>query len=368
LKCKVIYLCLQATRQGQASYAHVNEIIKGLRKRKWHVELFEPSYAKKDIMPGPLIRILEFLIVQAKLWSKIKKKDIIYIRFHIAAFPSALLSKLLNIPVIQELNGPYEDLFIAWGWTRNFAFIFKRLMRIQLKWADAIIVVTPQLKRWVLNEVGCNKVVFVVPNGANIELFIPNAICRYKLPKSYVVFFGALAPWQGIDTLVKSINCPSWPEELHLVIIGDGVKRSLVEETVKINKKIIYLGRLPYPKIPGIVAHSIAGLSPKNNLGSRSDTGLYPLKVFETLACGVPVIVTDFPGQADLVRKYRCGLVIPSDEPDALAEAVAYLYSNCSEREEMGKRGRKIIEREHSWDKRSADTEIVLSEVLRRNK
>lgn len=72
----------------------------------------------------------------------------------------------------------------------------------------------------------------------------------------------------------------------------------------------------------------IAGcwLSSQNNLGDRFSTGLSPLKMYETLACGVPIIVSDFPGQADLIRNGNCGLVIPPENEVSLAKAVSYLF------------------------------------------
>lgn len=356
------YLCLQATQEGQASYAHVYEIIKGLEKRGWDVEFFEPKYARNEKLPGPFGRLMEFLLVQIQMCKKVNKNDIIYIRSHFAAFPISLLARLLHIPVVQEVNGPYEDLFIAWPWTRNFAILFKWLFKVQLRWADAIIAVTPQLKDWVIKETG-NKPVFVIPNGANTELFTPEATSIFELPEYYVVFFGALAQWQGIDTILNAVKLPAWPTNLKLVIIGDGVERLNVEKAAKENSNIIYLGKIPYHDVPGIVAHSIAGLSPKNNKGNRSNTGLFPLKLFETLACGVPVIVTDFPGQADLVRKYNCGIVIPPDNPEELAKAVSFLYNNPIIRKEMGIRGNEAINKEHSWDKRAEDTEVVLMKL-----
>lgn len=358
------YLVLQATREGQASHAHVHEIINGLRQREWLVDLFEPSYVRADRLPGAMGRLREFLIIQIRLWFKaFRKIDIVYIRSHYAAFPTSLIAKLLHITVVQEVNGPYEDLVIAWPWTRRFLPLFKRLLRIQLKWANAVIVVTPQLKEWVQAEVG-HKYVKVIPNGANANLFYPQAITHHPLPNDYVVFFGALTLWQGLDTLLKAVGDHEWPEELHLVIVGDGVERVRVEEAVARNPKVIYLGRLPYREVPGIVAGSLAGLSPQNNQGERSSTGLFPLKLFETLACGIPIVTTDFPGQADLVREYECGVVIPHDDPSALAQAVSYLYKHPSERLKMGRRGRAVIEQEHSWDKRASDTDSVLLQVL----
>lgn len=364
MRKKIAYLCLQATREGQASYAHVHEIIKGLIRRGWKVELFEPSYAKSNYSPGQLIRLYEFLKVQARLLLEIKKFDAIYIRSHFAAFPASLICKLTGLPVIQEVNGPYEDLFIAWKWTKNFSPFFKWLIKSQLKWSDVVIVVTSQLKDWVAKETGHNHIE-IVSNGANVDLFNPKAAFHYKLPDNYVVFFGALALWQGIETLLKAVNLDKWHKNVSLVVVGDGEERKRVEKAAEGNPQIIYLGRLPYQKMPGIIANSLGGLSPQNNIVQRSNTGLMPLKVFETLACGVPVIVTDFPGQSDLVRMYECGLVIPDDNPAALAEAVTFLYAFPEKRRKMGEKGRAAIVKEHSWDNRAEDIDHILKKVIK---
>lgn len=362
---RLVYLCLQATKEGQASYAHVHEIIKGLRKRGWEVQLFEPKYANSDTVPGPFTRLIAFITVQAALLLEMAKikPDVLYIRNHFATFPAALLAKIMRKPVVQEVNGPYEDLFIAWPGTKMVAPLFKWLIRIQLKWADIVVVVTPQLGEWVQKGTG-QKSIRVIPNGANAELFQPQAQLKYELPKPYVVFFGALAKWQGIDTLIKAVHSPQWPSEVRLVIVGDGAERVVVQQAASADSRIIYLGPVPYQDVAGIVANSLAGLSPQNNEGGRSVTGLFPLKLFETMACGVPVIVTDFPGQADLVRAHNCGVVVPPDNPDALAEAVMLLYNSPSLRSDMGLRGRKAVEEEHSWDCRAAETDAVLQRLL----
>lgn len=357
----VTYLCLQVTREGQASHAHVCEIIRGLMHRGWKVMLYEPRYSPFSKPAGPIGRILRFALTQMKIWLS-KKPDIIYIRGHFAAYPTALWARLHKIPVIQEVNGPYEDLFIAWPLTRRFARFFKWLIRAQLYWANAVIAVTPQLADWAGAESG-NPRVFVIPNGVNTELFRPDAPLMVSVPDTFAVFFGALAPWQGIDTILHAIECPEWPKDVKLVIVGDGVERPKVEASAR-RENVVYLGTVPYIQVPGIISKSIAGLSPQGLIFRQSNLGLYPLKVFETLGCGVPVIVTDFPGQADLVREGRCGLVISPEDSEALARAVAYLYDHFEERTAMGRRGRDLMVRGHSWDQRAEQTDSVMGEVL----
>ena len=80
------------------------------------------------------------------------------------------------------------------------------------------------------------------------------------------------------------------------------------------------------------------------------------MKLFESLAAGTPVIASDLPFQADLVRGSGVGLVIPPSDPGALARAAAALLAEPEQARAMGARGRALVVGEHSWDRRAADT------------
>jgi glycosyltransferase involved in cell wall biosynthesis len=361
----VAYLCLQATRQGQASYAHVNEIVAGLVKRDWKVDLEQPEYAEgTGSPPGALGRALEFLRVQRRFRGIARDADIVYIRAHFAAWPTALWARRMGLPVVQEVNGPYEDIFTAWPWTRRLAPVFVRLARSQYRRADALIAVTPGLARWLNEETGRGDAT-VIPNGANTELFRPDAAAPPGLPDRYVVFFGALAAWQGVETMLDALRDTKWPPGVSLVIAGDGFGRHSVEKATGSDPRILYLGVRPYAEMPGLVAGSVAGLSVQGGAVAQARAGLFaPLKLYEIAACGVPAIVTDFPGQADLVRQHECGIVIPPDDPSALAAAVARLADDAGEARAMGARGRAAIVAAHSWDARAEATSRLLESVL----
>jgi len=362
----IAYLCLQATREGQASHAHVHEIICGLRARGWGIQLLEPHYAGSARQPGLFAKLWAFFSVQWRLWLKFRSWQALYIRAHPAAFPTAIIAWMLKIPVIQEINGPYHELFTMFPKARMLRPLIAATAMIPLRIATSLIVVTPQLREYVDQHIG-SRPANVIPNGANTGAFCPAAPRRLDLPKRYVVFFGALAKWQGLADLLAAVSGPEWPTGISLVIAGAGSEQDAVVKAAAQNPEIIYLGRVPYSEMPGLIAHSIAGLSPKNNVSGHRDTGLSPLKMYETLACGVPVIVTDFPGPAELVHLHHCGLVIPEGSPKAIADAVAYLCSHPDEARAMGKRGRDAVVHSHSWDRRAADTDAVLCSVLGRH-
>lgn len=359
------YLCLQATREGQASHAHVHEIIHGLRRRGWDVVLFEPSYAADQRPVGIARKLWEFVRLQIKVWLHPARPDLIYMRDHIGLLPSYIWARRRRIPVVAEINGSFLDYTVAYPSMRAIRPFIVAAGRMCLRLSNAVIAVTPQLCEWVQSEIGRKPTCFV-PNGANTNLFRPDAERQQKLPEFYVTFVGAFAPWQGIGTMLQAVNEPDWPPDVKLVIIGSGREQPRVEKAAAENRRIVYLGHRPYREVPGIIAGAMAGISAQTNPGGRAKSGLYPLKVFETLACGVPAIVTDFPGQRDLIKDNDCGLVIPLDDASSLARSVAYFRQHPVERADMGRRGRQIVEARFSWQHSADTTETVINQVLGR--
>jgi glycosyltransferase involved in cell wall biosynthesis len=365
---RLAYLCLQATREGQASFTHVHEVIKGLRKRGWQVDLYEPPYARAPHEPPLAKKLLHFVGAQIQLLRALRTKryDAVYIRHHPFDPITVAALRLLKMPIILEVNGPYEDLYLAFPWTRPFRWVWTALMRYGMRQADAVITVTEPLVRWAQQEAGHPRV-YLISNGVDIDLFRPDTDlpppAGVRLP--YALFFGVLAAWQGIETLLEAVQRPEWPEPLHLVIAGDGILRNKVEQAAQKCSRIVYLGKLPYRQIPPLIRHSICGVAPMSAI-KRNCTGVMPLKVFETLACGIPVVVSDLPGMACLVRQGECGLVTPPEDAVELALAIRQLYEDDTLRVAMGRRGRALIEAAHSWDARAEDTHRLLLQVLER--
>lgn len=360
---RILYLALEAPREGRAGYAHVHEIVAGLRRVGHTVELFVPRYEENAYRPGLAARLSQYGRLQWRLARAARAGDVIYVRAHFLAIGASLYGRLAGLRVIQEVNGPYEDLFITYPWTRVLRGPLVWVQRVQFALADALIAVTPQLSEWLLRQIP-NANVAVIPNGANTELFTPEASPpRASLPAKFVVFFGGLALWHGVDTMLAALSTRSWPQDTDLVVVGDGQLGPMVSRAAESNPRLHWLGRVKYAEVPGIVSRALAGLVAVANVSGRGKTGMFPIKLFETLACGVPAIVTDFPGQADLVREGQCGIVIPDGNPEALAQAVADLAANPVEARAMGRRGAELVRREHSWQRRAEQTAAVIARV-----
>jgi glycosyltransferase involved in cell wall biosynthesis len=354
---RIAYLCLQATREGQASHAHAHEIIEGLRLRGHEVDLHEPAYS--CAAPSILTRLREFASLERRLIRNLGAYDAVYLRAHPLAYPVARAARARATPVVQECNGTYRDLYLAWPVVRPIARVLDALQRRQYAWAAAVVAVTPELAEWVRAVAGVRETV-VVPNGADTTRFTPEAAVATARP--YALFFGALAPWQGIRTMLDAAESDAWPDGLDLRIVGDGRLRQEVEERSGRNPRIVYSGASAYSEMPRIVASSVCSLIIKDD-PVHAAYGLSPLKLYESMASGVPVIVSHVAGLREAVADCRCGVTVTPGDPLALAAAVDRLWHDGT-RDAMGRRGRESAVRDHSWRQRAKATAEVLERVV----
>jgi glycosyltransferase involved in cell wall biosynthesis len=359
------YICMQPTRQGQASYAHVNEIVAGLRRRGWEVRLVEPPHPRPGRADG-FRRAFVAASTQLSYWAacRFRPARFVYIRAHFLALPTAILAKAAGSIVVQEVNGSAGDIYDAWPRLRPLARLLALVMHAQYRLADAIVVVTPGLEGHVRHRTGRRRGYHVIGNGADVDRFRPMGTAAAG-SRPYVVFVGALASWQGIDTVLDAVKTAAWPPDVDVVIAGDGRERGRVEIAAMANPRIRWLGTIAYSEAPALVAGSLAALVPKANAPSCR-YGLSPLKLFEAMACGVPVVASDLPGLGDTVRAHDCGLTFPAGDPDALTRSVAQLAADPAQARDMGSRGRAAALALYSWDARAGQTEKVLLDIADR--
>jgi glycosyltransferase involved in cell wall biosynthesis len=353
------YVCLQPTREGQASHAHVNEIVAGLRRRGWEVQLIEPPHPRPGRLDG-IRRAFAAAATQLRysIRCRLQPAPFVYIRTHFLSLPTAVLATAAGATVVQEVNGSSGDTYAAWPLLRPLHSLLSFAVNSQLRLADAVIAVTPGLRERVVRVTGRPGRCHVVGNGADVERFRPMGGASITAPP-YVVFVGALASWQGIDIALSATKRPAWPADVVLVIAGDGKERDRVRAAASGNPRIRWLGTVPYPEIPPLMSEALGALVPKNDVPS-TQFGLSPLKLFEAMASGVPVIASDLPGLSDVVRRHDCGILFPAGDADALARAVSELAEDRGRTRAMGDRGRAAAVAYYSWDARAGETEAVL--------
>jgi glycosyltransferase involved in cell wall biosynthesis len=358
---RILYVCCERIVPGGAAATHVHEICDGLARRGYGVTLQAEHGGSRNGLVGQLGRYAR--IIAASL-ARLPRTDIVYFRSHFAAFPIALAARLLGKAMVQEINGVYADVFVTHPRFAGARRLLSWMQRQQYRWADALVAVTPQLAAWGAEQAGHERS-FTIANGANTAIFTPHGP-RTERPRPYALFFGGMTRWHGIDTMLTAVHSPAWPEALDLVLAGPMTDASVGPLLRGAPANVSWLRAVPQHQLPELIRGAVAALVPISDPQGRSSFGVVPLKLFESLACGTPVIVTDLPGQADLVRAGPYGVVIPVDDGQALADAVRELAADPERARAMGEAGARLIAAEHSWDARAAETARVIEGVVRR--
>ncbi len=170
----------------------------------------------------------------------------------------------------------------------------------------------------------------IVPNGVELEVFRPDAEplgMRKELGlegKKVICFVGAMGPWHGLENLIKSF--PYVLEDVpdaELVLVGfmKEFGTSHLAEMAKeygVSEKLHLLGRKLPHEVPRVLVESDVAVAPY----PARDFGFSPLKLFEYMACGVPIVCSDLPSTREIIDHDRNGLLAPPGDSDSLAEAI----------------------------------------------
>ena len=311
----------------------------------------------------------------AGLFIAIRQKtrpDIIYMRHSLFFNCGYFLSKLLRIPVITEVNGLIVDESRLRESKSNR--LIDRIERFNLARTDKFIAVTSRLKQVLMKEYDiAESKITVVQNGANTRLFKP--IDTFKTRRelnlandcNYVCFAGGLAPWQGVEYLIHA--APRILKEIldtKFLIVGDGPKKQeLVElaEKTGVSDNFIFTGTVPYEEVPKYINASDVCVVPKRPLKS----GYSPLKLYEYMACGKPVVASRLEG-FEILEKQKAGILVEPENPEDLAKAIIKLLEDKKLREEMGGNGREYVVKNHSWENVAKKVAEVCESTVREHK
>jgi glycosyltransferase involved in cell wall biosynthesis len=158
--------------------------------------------------------------------------------------------------------------------------------------------------------------------------------------RSSVVVAGRLSHEKGVDTLVRSLALTR--SDVHLDVAGDGPLRGELESLAAVVApgRVTFHGRLDKDALTTLVASSLATVVPSRWHENQ------PMTILESYAVGVPAVVTGLGGMPELVRDGQDGLVVPAEEPAALARALDRLVRDPRQARRMGESGRQRLSRD----------------------
>jgi glycosyltransferase involved in cell wall biosynthesis len=222
-----------------------------------------------------------------------------------------------------------------------------------LEQAEAVI--TPsQLTATLLLERGVEaERLHVIRNGAEVRS--SPAPAPSDAPARYLLYFGALQPWQGLDTALRALARLRDLDDLELVVCAS-VHRRRAKPYLKLADKLEVADRvrwhfaLPEDELACWREHASLSLAPLRDCSRNAAQGCAPLKIIESMAAGVPVVASDLPPVRELMTDGEHGRLVAPDRPGELARAIRVLLDLPETRAEMGRQACAHVAAGLSWD------------------
>jgi glycosyltransferase involved in cell wall biosynthesis len=235
---------------------------------------------------------------------------------------AALLGRALGRPVVITARGDDLDVIANYPVPRQW-----------IRWAGGrvagLVTVSSGLKQRLVS-LGTNpERVRVLRNGVDLARFRPSnreAQRRvFGLTRQTLLAVGNLVPKKNHRLMIEALaNLPG----IDLVIVGEGPERSAIEALMQdrgLADRVRLLGHMPQDRLPDIYSAADLLLLPSLREG-------WPNVLLESMACGTPVVVSNFPGVADIVAAPEAGRILRDTTAEGLATTVRDLLADLPDR------------------------------------
>ncbi|HEX4797267.1 MAG TPA: glycosyltransferase family 4 protein [Humisphaera sp.] len=203
---------------------------------------------------------------------------------------------------------------------------------------------------------GCRKLsewhapMVTIPNGIDLEPFAtaaprPNDLDNSIISGKYVLFLGRLKDRKGVDVLIDAIARLPASDHPQCVIAGSGEDEQMLRAraaSAQVENRVRFVGRVEGATKLYLLQNALCVVMPSRVWEA------FPLVLLESYAAGKPVIGSDIPGIADLIRREQTGLLVPQNSPDDLAIAIERMMRNPDEVKRMGENAKQVAQG-YSW-------------------
>jgi len=310
--------------------------------------------------------------------------DLIMERYYNFGGAGMYWAQRLGIPAVLEVNALIVDPPQVWK-RRLDDLLFGPMRRwalAQCRWAERIV--TP-LHTTVPAEIP-RECIVEIAWGANTTRFHPEvrteragevAALRQRLDlplhARIVVFVGSFRPWHGVMEFAEAgARLLERREDVYFLLVGKGPLRPAVESRCQESHcadHFRFTGSVPYGDVPLYLALAEVGVAPfqPRRHPALQAAGFFwsPLKVFEYMAMGLPVVTTAVSPLDQIVRSGQEGVLVAEGAVEGLAKAIEDLLVNEEEAGAMGRRGRERVVAQYSWARHCQRLEGVLEEVVK---
>ena len=307
-------------------------------------------------LPGVVFEVFELLyniVTLARMtraWRTHPPK-LIYERYSLFLFATVWLARRRGIPLVLEIN---DSALVDRVRPLTMKGLARRIEGWCLRHATGLVFISTYFRDQAIAAYGDIAPSVISPNAVDLARFDPGRFDRETLRRERGLtgrtvcgHIGAFAHWHGVDQFVEAIaNRLHDVPELALVFVGDGktlpAVRALVAER-GLSDRVLLPGRVPHEDVASWIAcMDYAVLPNSNHYGS-------PMKLFEFMGMGVPMVAPDYAPVAEVIADGRTGWLFPHGDAAACVERVLALARLTDERRRVGHAARDYIASERQW-------------------
>lgn len=277
--------------------------------------------------------------------------DLIYERYSLWSRAGANAAAKLNIPYVLEVNAPLVDEAAEYRDLADVEFA-RDIERAAFSAATLVVAVSDSIRSYVRSIGVPDHRIATMANGVNIDAFHPDAEpARLQgLGEGPVIgFVGGLKHWHGVSDLMNAFRVVRrHMTDAQLLIVGDGPKRGWVEGFANgagLEDCVHLTGWQPHGSLPSYVARMDITVAP---YPSSERFYFSPLKLFEYMAAGKPVVASRIGQICSVVDEGRTGILVPPGDSKQLAREIANLAYDAPRRKAMGQEARAAAAK-RSW-------------------
>lgn len=315
-----------ADGEGDATATNVNIIDVGKSSGRWQRILLAPRkvYLKALALDADIYHLHDPELLPIGVKLKKNGKKVIFDAHE--DFPKQLLSK------------PYLPSWIKTPLALLASWYEKRTCRR----LDAIVAATPFIRDKFLQS---HQLVVDINNFPILGELISDKSEQTSAVR--VCYVGGMDEVRGIRQMVQAMAFVKSDIKLTLAgEFGEGPFRNQLENDTSWSM-VEAVGFLNRQQVKDVYQKSLAGLVVLHPIANYLDA--LPVKMFEYMSAGLPVIASDFPLWKEIIQGNNCGICVNPLDPTSIAKAINYLYQNPDIARQMGLNGQKAVVDKYNW-------------------
>lgn len=294
---------------------------------------------------------------------------------HVVNLPLAPLAlifgRIFQIPVVYDMYENYPEAIRSWQ-IRGLRKLVRNpwtaliLDKICMKNADAVIVVVREAKdRLIQLDLDPNKI-YEIGNTVDTQTFYSFDISEEIIEKYKniyaITYTGQFSAERGIETAIKAM--PRIIDKIpnaRLILVGSGPHHDNLVNLVKkenLENQVEFVGWIDYNLFPSFIKASRICIIPQPS-NPFIDTTM-PNKLFEYMAMGKPVLVSDAKPLARVVNECRCGEIFKSNSPKDFAEAIFRINQSTTD---YANHGKKAVIEKYNWQASAKELARLYNEI-----